>query len=226
MTFKNENVEKGLFRKELERFTIELAWKSSSIEGNTYNELETEQLIKNGIPAPGKTEEEARMILNHKYALDFILKDLKKFEILNLADILELHQILTNGLEVDSGIRKHAVRIAGTKYVPPKSESLLREYLIQICKIVNQKKHPVEKALITSICLAYLQPFGDGNKRTSRMIGNAILLAFGYSAISYRAVSDIDYKKAVILFDETQNLYLYKQVFLSQYYFASENYLI
>ncbi len=36
-------------KQELERFIIELSWKSSKIEGNTYTLLDTENLIKNNI---------------------------------------------------------------------------------------------------------------------------------------------------------------------------------
>ena len=35
----------ALYQKELERLTIELSWKSSQIEGNTYSLLETERLF-------------------------------------------------------------------------------------------------------------------------------------------------------------------------------------
>ena len=65
-----KRVDKTIFKKELERYMIELSWKSSKIEGNTYTLLETESLIKEGIEAKGKTKEEAIMILNHKEAFD------------------------------------------------------------------------------------------------------------------------------------------------------------
>ncbi|MBK7649577.1 MAG: hypothetical protein IPJ20_00950 [Flammeovirgaceae bacterium] len=47
-------------------FLIELSWKSSQIEGNTYDLLDTEQLLKFNIKAPNHSEEEAIMLLNHK----------------------------------------------------------------------------------------------------------------------------------------------------------------
>lgn len=61
------------YRKEMERLGIDLSWKSSQIEGNTYSLLETERLLKEKLTANGKTKEEAVMLLNHKDALDFIL---------------------------------------------------------------------------------------------------------------------------------------------------------
>ena len=63
------------YKKELERLAIDLSWKSSQIEGNTYSLLETERLLKERETAAGKTKEEAIMLLNHKDAIDFIVEN-------------------------------------------------------------------------------------------------------------------------------------------------------
>ena len=63
----------GEYRKEMERLGIDLSWKSSQIEGNTYSLLETERLLRESKTADGKTKEEAVMLLNHKDALRFVL---------------------------------------------------------------------------------------------------------------------------------------------------------
>src|SRR3989304_57066 len=46
----------SIYKRELERFVIELSWKSSQIEGNTYSIIETETLIKQNIRAQGHPE--------------------------------------------------------------------------------------------------------------------------------------------------------------------------
>jgi Fic family protein len=51
-------------RRILERLLIDLSWASSRMEGNTYNLLETERLIRFGQEASGKDRKEAVMILN------------------------------------------------------------------------------------------------------------------------------------------------------------------
>lgn len=61
------------YKKKFERLAIDLSWKSSQIEGNTYSLLETERLLKEKETAEGKTKEEAIMLLNHKDALDFLV---------------------------------------------------------------------------------------------------------------------------------------------------------
>jgi len=59
----SQELSPDLLKRELERFVIELAWKSSKIEGNTYSLLETESLIKEQKEAVGKSRDEAIMIL-------------------------------------------------------------------------------------------------------------------------------------------------------------------
>jgi hypothetical protein len=51
-------------RRILERLLIDLSWASSRMEGNTYNILETERLIRFGQEASGKDRKEAVMILS------------------------------------------------------------------------------------------------------------------------------------------------------------------
>ena len=47
------------YKKELERLAVDLSWKSSQIEGNTYSLLETERLLMEHETASGKSLEEA-----------------------------------------------------------------------------------------------------------------------------------------------------------------------
>jgi Fic family protein len=72
--------------------------------------------------------------------------------------------------------------------------------------------------------IAYIQPFKDGNKRTSRLLGNAILMAHDICPLSYRSVDEAEYKKAVILFYEQNNISYFKKLFIEQFEFAVQNY--
>lgn len=213
-----------IFNRELERYIIELSWKSSKIEGNTYTLLETENLIKQGKEARGKTKQETIMILNHKNAFKTIVKHKKNFQILTKRNLLELHEVLTKDLNITSGVRKQAVGITGTTYTPPAHKWELKKSLEKMVSAVNKVNHPLEKALLISTLLAYIQPFTDGNKRTARMIANAVLLAHDYFPLSYRSIDEGEYKQALILFYETNNLFHIKRLFLDQYRFAIKTY--
>src|SRR3989344_1059713 len=211
-------------KQELERFIIEFSWKSSRIEGNTYTLLETENLIKKHTSAKGKKIEEARMILNHKDAMTFVLSHPKKFRKLSIADIEYLHEILTKNLEISGNIRKTAVGITGTYYRPLDNLYQIQEAIKDACNTVNKIKNPFEKTIVAISLLAYIQPFEDGNKRTSRMVGNALLLAYNKLPLSYRATDEEEYKKAILLFDEQNNLSYFKELFMKQYEFVARNY--
>lgn len=212
------------YRKEMERLGVDLSWKSSQIEGNTYSLLETERLLKDKQTASGKTKEEAIMLLNHKDALDFVLDIPDYLKELSVHRIEDIHSILTKELEVDRNIRHRRVGITGTNYRPLDNEFQIREALEDTCTLVNGKDNVFEKALLTLVLLSYIQAFVDGNKRTARITSNAVLIANGYCPISFRTVDSIDYKKAMLMFYEQNNIAAFKKIFIDQFLFAVKTY--
>jgi len=83
---------------------------------------------------------------------------------------------------------------------------------------------PFSKAIFTTLMISYIQPFEDGNKRASRLLGNAILLANNACPLSYRSINEADYKKAVIIFYEQNSARFFKELFVEQFKFAVGNY--
>lgn len=212
------------YRKEMERLGIDLSWKSSQIEGNTYTLLETERLLRESKTAEGKTREEAVMLLNHKDALSFVLDNPDYLKELTVSHIEDIHQLLTKELSIDKGLRRHRVGITGTNYHPLDNEFQIREAMRDACELINSKSNIFEKALLTLILLSYIQPFSDGNKRTARITSNAILIANDYCPLSFRSIDSIDYKKAMLIFYEQNSLYAFKQIFMEQFEFAVKEY--
>ena len=212
------------YRKEMERLGVDLSWKSSQIEGNTYSLLETERLLLEKETAAGKSKDEAVMLLNHKDALDFILDNPDYLSELTVAKIETIHSILVKELAVDRNIRTRRVGITGTNYRPLDNEFQIREALEQTCLLINDKTCVFEKALLILLLISYIQPFNDGNKRTARIVGNAMLIANGYCPLSFRTVDSIDYKKAMLLFYERNNISAFKQIFIEQFAFAVDTY--
>lgn len=208
------------YHKELDRLAIDLSWKSSQIEGNTYSLLETERLLKEKITADGKEKDEAVMLLNHKEALDFIIKHPTYTTPLSIAKIENIHSLLMKELGVEKNIRNRRVGISGTNYKPLDNEFQIQEALFEMCKLVNHKEKVFEKALLLLVLISYIQPFEDGNKRTARIISNAVLVANKYCPISFRTADSIEYKKAMLLFYEQNNISAFKNIFINQFEFA------
>lgn len=219
-----KELSKAIIKREFERLTIELSWKSSQIEGNTYDILETEFLIKEKQEAKGHTKYEATMILNHKKAIDYINENKNEFNKISISNIELVHNLLSEDLGIKKGFREKPVGIGGTIYRPLRSSGQIRQALESLCDLVNKKNDYYSKALLVNILIAYIQPFNDGNKRTSRLMGNAILMANNSCPLSFRSVDVLDYKKAVLLFYEQNNLSYFKELFIEQFEFAVNNY--
>jgi hypothetical protein len=223
-TEKKLKLSRAAYAKELERLSIDLSWKSSQIEGNTYSLLETERLLKEKETAAGKTKDEAIMLLNHKEAIDFIINNPSDLFPLDLLKIEKLHSILISGLGIESGIRTTQVGITGTNYKPLEYEQAIRKALNHLCTLVNHKTSVFEKALLLLVLTSYIQPFVDGNKRLARILSNAALIHHSYCPLSYRTVDTLDFKKALLLFYEQNNLTAIKSTFMEQYEFAVNTY--
>lgn len=212
------------YKKEFERLAIDLSWKSSQIEGNTYSLLETERLLKEHETASGRTKDEASMLLNHKAALDFITEQPDYVHPLSVYSIEDIHSVLIRDLDVPRNIRNRKVGISGTNYRPLDNEFQIKEALAEMCLLINKRKNVFEKALLALVLISYIQPFVDGNKRTARIISNAILMHYQYCPLSFRTVASIEYKKAMLIFYEQNNISAFKQIFIDQFAFAVRTY--
>lgn len=221
---KSNQLSPTAYQKELERLAIDLSWKSSQIEGNTYTLLETELLLKEQQTAHGKTKDDATMLLNHKATIDFIIEHPDYLEPLTKLRIEDIHSLLIKELGIETHIRNSRVGISGTNYKPLDNAFQIAEAIEAMCKLIQEKQSVFEKAFLALLLVSYIQPFEDGNKRTARIVSNAILLNNKYCPISFRTVNSIDYKKAMLIFYEQNNISAMKSIFINQFEFAVNTY--
>ena len=135
-----------------------------------------------------------------------------------------LLSLLIKDLNVERNIRQRRVGITGTNYRPLDNEFQIRESLQKMCSFINSRNGVFEKALLALMLISYIQPFTDGNKRTARIISNAILMNYKYCPLSFRTVDPIDYKKAMLIFYEQNNISMFKKIFIAQFDFAVRTY--
>lgn len=213
-------------KKELERLVIELSWKSSKIEGNTYTLLDTEKLILEHKEARGHDKNEARMILNHKDAFTFAHEHKSQFKNLTRANLEKLHAVLVKDLSVGFGFRRKPVGVLGSKYQPLDNIHQITEAVDALARAVAKMQSPYAKALVALLGISYIQPFEDGNKRASRLMADAILMAHDCAPLSYRSVEESEYREAMLVFYELNSIVTFKKIFIAQYDFAARNYAV
>lgn len=200
-----------------QKWLIEFAWKSSSIEGNTYSILETETLLIDHIEAAGKSHAEAQMILNHQTAVRFSDDNPQTFIAPDLGVIEHTHRLLVEELNVASGLRKHSVGISGSAYTPIGNESRIKEELRWLLEQTGAARDAWAKALSLLIALSYMQAFADGNKRTARVVANGILRAHKAPPLIFATIDPTTYRRACLAFYELGSLDPIKQAALDSW---------
>lgn len=223
---RTKDLPQAIQKKELERLIIELSWKSSKIEGNTYTLLDTERLILKQEQASGRSKEEAQMILNHKDAFNFVRDNPTKFKTITRQNLEELHAILVKDLSVGLGLRRKLVGVVGSIYQPLDNIHQITDAVVALGASVSRMRTTYAKALIALLGMSYIQPFEDGNKRTGRLIANALLLAYGGAPLSYRSIDENEYREAMLVFYELNSIAPFKKIFMEQYLFAAKNYAV
>ena len=202
------------------RLLIDLSWNSSRLEGNTYSLLETERLLEWSEIAEGKDLKEARMILNHKDALKFLVESVDEIGI-NRYTILNVHALLSNDLlgnfRACGSLRTIPVGIAKTVYHPLAVPQLIDECFQQILDTAKAIKDPYEQAFFLMVHLPYLQPFEDVNKRVSRLAANIPLIQHNLCPLSFADVPETPYISGLLAIYELNRVELLREVFVWAY---------
>lgn len=207
---------------EIKDLAVVWCYYSGKIEGNTYTYVETEALLKDNITSE-KRYEDAKMLKNLYNTFVSEMEYINKGHNLEQIDertLFRLHRSISSELvssEESGMLRSRAVRITGTGYVPPKEIREIRATLNEI--LFNQElyNNPLEKAVYLHCNIARLQPFIDGNKRTSRMIESiAMMNADLIPVYSAKDADILHYRKGLIFFYETGNYSGYADYFLNR----------
>lgn len=214
-------------RKVLEQLLIDLSWHSSRLEGNRTSLLDTQALFAKGRSADD--DRDASMLLNHKDTIEFMVDAVPEYGI-SVPVVRNIQSTLMQGLldkETSLGaIRTTVVNITHSVYVPTQVPSLLEEMLGLIVEKAKQIKNPVEAAFFLWVNIAYLQPFEDGNKRTSRMCANLPLMLSNCAPLSFLDVEADDYAIAVTGVYERRDVTLATELFAWTYRRSIDKYKV
>jgi Fic family protein len=186
-------------RKVLQQLDLDLSWHSSRLEGNRKSLLDTKELFARG---RGKADDpDATMLLNHKDAIEFLVNEVPN-EGITVPVVRNLQAALMRDLLDDprglGAIRSTIVHIQDSVYLPSQVPTLLAEMLEQVVAKAREIRNPIEAAFFLWVNIAYLQPFQDGNKRTSRLAANMPLLLANCAPLSFQDVEPDDYALAMM----------------------------
>lgn len=224
-----EQTPAGTFARDiLNRLLIDLSWASSKLEGNTYSRLDTERLIEFGQAADGKDALETQMILNHKSAIEYLVRDTEHTGV-NPETIIALHAFLSDGLMPDpltcGRLRNRAVEIGGSVYLPIAMPQRLEELFGIVMNMAAEIQEPFEQSFFLMVHLPYLQPFEDVNKRVSRLAANIPLIHHNLCPLSFIDVPQQAYIDAMLGVYELNRVELLRDVFVWTYERSCQQYV-
>lgn len=217
-----------LEKKEMTRFLIDFSCASSILEGGTYSLLDTQALIEYGERNSGKPLADAILVLNHKRAFEYL------FDHRSLDAIFRVHDLLTDDHGMDElagaphflerrfrGVAREYedVDIAFCVYAPPfrPGTGYVGKMLGRILQNAREIADPVDGAFYLLTRIPYLQPFKDGNKRTSRALCNIPLLNAGLPPISFVDFGKRDYIVSMLAFYELGDVRMARRCFIDAY---------
>lgn len=132
--------------------------------------------ILNGVNVPNVQLDDIQAILNMRDAWKYLLGTIN--EPITLAYLCKLNEFIARNEALEWGkLRTGTVGISGTDYLPPIPDS--EKVTQELQEILATDTTPTEKALNIFAWGARGQFFWDGNKRTSLVLANKILISAG-----------------------------------------------
>lgn len=193
----NIPVEKVLFV--LKKLHAEYVWDIVQLEGNPYSFLEVQTLL-DGTTIAGHSLSDQHQVLNQSASLKNLALVVKDKKELDKMLILSYHKILAKEEALKWGcFRDGQVAISGTEYLPPKSDKLPALFSKGLQNILDIEC-PVERGLVYHFFGSLNQFFYDGNKRTSRLVMNTILMQHGLYYLSVPGSRKKEYDELMVQF--------------------------
>lgn len=180
---------------------VDSIWKSANLEGVNITFPQTYAIYENA-KVSNVSAEDVLTVVNLKHAWQYILNNIKEpvsLEMLcKIQEKVAYNQALTTG-ELRSG----RVGIAGTDYVPkiPVEEEVKE----QLSELLNNP-YPVDRALNVMFWGMKSQLFFDGNKRTSMLAANKIMIENGCGIISIKVDDIAKFNELLSEYYSTDNL--------------------
>ena len=162
----------------LEDLTTRSTYHSNAIEGSTLTYAETYAILynDNSFRIEGKEPREIYEAINHKKALELILKSLQDNEGFDEKFVKKINETINRNIKDTEGYRKVTVFIRGSEHIPPEPEKIPNLMNYYIYNYNHDEQAIFDKIAKYHIEFEKIHPFEDGNGRTGRLLLNYELI--------------------------------------------------
>lgn len=175
----NLTLEKNIFL--AKRLIVDNIYSNARIEGCNVTFPQTQTILQ-GVNIPQVTLDDINCILNLRDAWKFMIDNV--IDEFNLEYICKINSYVARNESIQWGeLRTGKVGISGTDYIP---EIPNKEVVIENINKINKIENVTKRAITYMLYGARGQLFWDGNKRTSIILANKILIHNGKGVLTIK----------------------------------------
>lgn len=168
---------------------------------------------------------ETRLVQNIRNALNFVMELIENNQIrFDYLTFCEINRIVAENDNRDNlgGFRKRSVKVQGSqhKFLEPVQ---LREHFEALREMFSKQEPNNENIIKLALNLCKLQCFGDGNKRSSLLMMNVLLVDYGFTPFVVN-FKDEDLITALLEFYDEDRIEPLYQAFLKRQMEVYESY--
>lgn len=183
----------------------DVVYNMASLEGNPFTYPQVQTLLE-GITIGGHKVSDEQQIFNIRNGWDYLFEMvIKHSEAMDINIFNKFNGIVAKDEALISGtFRNGQVRIAGTEFMPPKAEKLQDIFKSELPELIKISKSKVDLAFGIFLWGALNQFYYDGNKRTSRLVSNMILISSGQGMFNIKAKDRLEFNTLMVEFYNTR----------------------
>ncbi|MBN1039281.1 filamentation induced by cAMP protein fic [Clostridium botulinum] len=185
----------------------DVVFNMASLEGNPFTYPEVQTLL-DGITIGGHKLSDEQQILRIRDGWNFLLEKIRKKEVqINLNLFNDINGIIAKDEALISGsFRTGGVRIGGTDFIPPAADELENIFNKELELIIERCESSTELAFEIFLWGALNQFYYDGNKRTSRLVANLILISNGQGIFNVKVKDRLEFNTLMVEFYNTRKV--------------------
>ena len=182
------------------RNIVDNVYANARMEGINVTFPQTQTILE-GVNVPNLKINEIQVILNLRDAWNYVINNVNKE--LNLDFICKVNEFVARNESLEWGkLRNGKVTISGTDYIP---EIPVKEKVEEDTSKILNIENATERAIEYMLYGMRNQLFWDGNKRTSTIIANKILIENGAGIIKVSDKNLEEFNKLLSEFYTTNN---------------------
>ncbi|KOM89654.1 filamentation induced by cAMP protein fic [Clostridium botulinum] len=185
----------------------DVVFNMASLEGNPFTYPEVQTLL-DGITIGGHKLSDEQQILRIRDGWNFLFEKIRKKEVqINLNLFNDINGIIAKDEALISGsFRTGGVRIGGTDFIPPAADELEDIFNKELELIIERCESSTELAFEIFLWGALNQFYYDGNKRTSRLVANLILISNGQGIFNVKVKDRLEFNTLMVEFYNTRKV--------------------